>query len=200
VLVGGGNLDGPNGYWDNAKPMCQGTPYRSVSFLGDRPAVLYALHASRGPTLIYNGLEDTVVAIPRFGPDHLAAVRQRVIKLRGTEEGLFEIGFVEGASHRPWFVTKPVAQWFERHLDLPNWTAAEIVSMSETHIAEWAVAEEVEMDPRYSTEHREGGARALGTGIPGLSRKELSVFSPQEWERHKDQLIYERWVEAARRQ
>src|SRR5688572_91933 len=67
VLVGGGNLDGPDGYWDKAKAMCQGTPYRSMSFLGDRPAVLYALHASRGPTLIYNGVEDTTVQIPTVG-------------------------------------------------------------------------------------------------------------------------------------
>ena len=59
VLVGGGNLDGPQGYWDNAKPMCQGTPYRSLAFLGDRAATIYALHASRGATLIYNSLEDT---------------------------------------------------------------------------------------------------------------------------------------------
>ena len=48
VLVGGGNLDGPNGYWDNSKAMCQGTPYRSLQPLGDRPAVIYALHAARG--------------------------------------------------------------------------------------------------------------------------------------------------------
>jgi dienelactone hydrolase len=63
VLVGGGNLDGREGYWDNSKPMCQGLPYRSLSFLGDRPAVIYALHASRGPTLIFNGPD-----CPKPGP------------------------------------------------------------------------------------------------------------------------------------
>ena len=35
-----------------------------MSFLGDRPAVIYALHAARGPTLIFNGLGDSVVGIP----------------------------------------------------------------------------------------------------------------------------------------
>ncbi|MBM3854878.1 MAG: hypothetical protein FJ399_17290, partial [Verrucomicrobia bacterium] len=51
VLVGGGNLDETGGYWDRSKPMCQGQPYQSLGFLGDRPATIYALHAARGPTL-----------------------------------------------------------------------------------------------------------------------------------------------------
>jgi dienelactone hydrolase len=67
VLVGGGNLDGAGEYWDKSKPMCQGLPYQSLQFLGDRPAAIYALHAARGPTLIFNGLADTVVAIPTHG-------------------------------------------------------------------------------------------------------------------------------------
>ena len=44
LLVGGGDLDGPNGYWDLSHVMmCQGGPYRSLAFLGDRPAVLFTL-------------------------------------------------------------------------------------------------------------------------------------------------------------
>ena len=70
VLVGGGNLDGPDEYWDRSKPMCQGIPYQSLRALGDRPAIIYALHASRGPTLVFNGLEDDTVrheAAPEVG-------------------------------------------------------------------------------------------------------------------------------------
>src|SRR5690606_966494 len=109
VLVGGGNLDGPEGYWDKSKPMCQGRPYRALAFLGDRPAAIYALHASRGPTLIYNGLEDTVVNIPNHGEAHFRAMRERTVQLRGRSDGVFESVLVPGASHRPFFVTKPVA-------------------------------------------------------------------------------------------
>lgn len=83
VLVGGGNLDGPEGYWDRAKPMCQGTPYRALAFLGDRPAVLYSLHASRGPTLLCNGREDVTVSIPTIGEDHLREVRARAARRGG---------------------------------------------------------------------------------------------------------------------
>ena len=67
VLAGGGNLDGPDGYWDRSKPMCQGVPYRSLAFLGDRPAALYALHADRR-------------ALPRLGRKgrRLKVARRRV--------------------------------------------------------------------------------------------------------------------------
>jgi dienelactone hydrolase len=198
VLVGGGNLDGPDGYWDNSKPMCQGIPYRSLSFLADRPAALYALHAARGPTLIYNGLEDTTVAIPRHGEALFHDLRRRVMELRGASEGVFEAVFEPGVGHRPFFVTRPVALWLEHQLDFPHWTADSIRAMPETHIGSWAHEHGVAMDPLYATEHREGGARALGGAVPGLTRGQLGVFSAAEWEQHKDRLIYESWLRAAR--
>jgi pimeloyl-ACP methyl ester carboxylesterase len=157
VLVGGGNLDGPGEYWDNAKPMCQGYPYQALAFLGDRAAVLYALHGARGPTLIYNGLEDSVVNIPKTGPPFFADLRDRTVKRMAGAEGVFDTDYLAGASHRPYFVTRPVAAWLEAKLDFPNWTARGIEDMAETHIAEWAKQYEVEMDPLYATEHREGG-------------------------------------------
>jgi len=198
VLAGGGNLDDPGGYWDGSKPMCQGLPYKALMFLGDRPAVIYALHAARGPTLAYNGTEDTTVAIPRFGPAHFRAVRERAAKLRGTEQGLFAAEFFPGAGHRPWFVTKAVALWLERQLDFPAWTEASMRAMPETHISEWARQNHVELDKLYAVEHREGGAMALGTGVPGLMRADLSVFSAEEWARRKDTLIHESWLREAK--
>jgi dienelactone hydrolase len=200
VLVGGGNLDGAGGYWDNSKPMCQGIPYQSLSFLGDRPAVLYALHASRGPMLIYNGLQDSVVAIPRLGTwSFFDDLYQRTANLQEASKGLFDYDFTEG-SHRPNFVTKPVARWLEKKLDFPNWTEAGIQDMPVTHISEWAKTNGAELDPNYSSEIRAGGTFALGSGIPVLSRNDLSVFSKEHWEKRKDQLIYESWLEAAREQ
>ena len=198
VLVGGGNLDGPDGYWDKSKAMCQGTPYRALAFLGDRPAVLYALHASRGPTLIYNGPEDTTVAIPTYGEAHLRAVRDRTEKLRTTDQGLFEIAFHPGTGHRPYFVTRPVALWLERQLDFPQWTPAAIESLPETHIAAWARQNAVTMDPLYATEHREGGTRALGADVPALPREALYVFTAEEWMRRKASMIHESWLREAK--
>jgi len=198
VLVGGGNLDGPGEYWDKSKPMCQGIPYQSLMFLGDRPAALYALHAARGATLVYNGLEDNTVHIPPNAPEFFRDLQRRVAALRGSAEGVFDTGFVPGVGHRPFFVTKPVALWLERQLDFPNWTEESIQAMEETHIGAWAKENGVEMDKLYASEHREGGARALSTGVPALSRQDLSVFSPPEWERRKARMIHEEWLKQAK--
>jgi hypothetical protein len=198
VLVGGGNLDGEGGYWDNSKQMCQGIPYKSLRFFGDRPAALYALHAARGATLVYNGLEDTTVAIPRFGDPYFYELQQRVVKLRGTSEQVFHAAFVPGAGHRPYFVTRPVALWLERQLDFPNWQEDEIRAMPETQIGEWAKHHNIAMDPLYATAHREGGTPALGAGVPGYTRADLGVFTPAEWERRKDRMIHQTWLREAK--
>jgi hypothetical protein len=92
-----------------------------------------------------------------------------------------------------------VALWLERHLGFPNWSAAQIEAMPTTHISEWAAANSVPMDRAYADELREGGARALGTGVPALSRSQLSVFSDEEWDKQKERTIYETWIWEARR-
>jgi dienelactone hydrolase len=198
VLVGGGNLDGPNGYWDNSKQMCQGYPYKSLSFLGNRPEVIYSLHASRGPTLVYNGTEDTTVAIPKFGEPYFRELQNRVAKVRGTRRGVFAAMFHPGTGHRPYFVTKPVALWLEQHLDFPNWTSAEIEAMPVTNISEWARVNLVQMDKLYATEHREGGTPALGISVPAISRADLHVLPDIEWEAQRDLLVHESWRRRAK--
>lgn len=194
VLAGGGNLDGPGGYWDRSKPMCQGLPYQSLLPLGDRPAVLYALHASRGPALIVNGLQDQVVRVPANAQEFFDDLRARAARLRGTSEGLFETVFEPGAGHRPYFLGRRTALWLQRHLDFPNWTETTIGRLPEGRVGEWARARGAALDPRYAVEHHEGGMMALGEDIPVLSRADLSVFSPEEWERRKSDLILESWL------
>lgn len=198
VLVGGGNLDGPDQYWDNSKPMCQGFSYQSLQFLGDRGAVIYTMHAFRGPTLVVNGLEDTVVAIPTHAQDFFEDLKRRTIALKGNSDNVFEAEFVPAVSHRPFFVTRPVVQWLEDRLDLPNWSDKDIQMMSDTLISEWAEANNVSMDRNYATPERSGGTRALGSGVPGLTRDELSVFDADNWEKQKEVFVLESWVERAR--
>jgi hypothetical protein len=48
------------------------------------------LHASRGATLIYNGLQDTTVSMTTHGPEFFADVHWRTAALRGSEKGVFE--------------------------------------------------------------------------------------------------------------
>jgi len=201
VLVGGGNLDGPGGYWDSSnKPMCQSIPYRSLAFLGDRGAAIYDLHASRGPTLIFNGSEDSVVGVPEMGQPFFEDLRKRTIALHGSEKNVFDFGFEPGAGHRPYFLTRPVALWLEQKLHFPNWTAASIAKMPETHISEWAQRNNVSMDRLYATELREGGTHALGSGIPGVPRESLHALPADQWEREKEQFVYETWIDRAKAQ
>lgn len=198
VLVGGGNLDGPGEYWDKSKPMCQGLPYQSLAFLGDRAATLYAMHAARGPTLIFNGTADSVVNMPKTGEPFMADLRQRVVAKWGKADGVFDFAFVPDVSHRPFFVTKPVAQWLHRQLNFPNWTEAKIAVLPETRIGDWAAANNVPMDRLYATEEREGGTRALGQDFPGFKREDLNVLSAAEWEARRNEFVLEAWEKAAR--
>jgi len=199
VLVGGGNLDGTGGYWDRSKPMCQGQPYQSLGFLGDRPAAIYALHAARGPTLIWNGREDSVVNMPKTQDAFFDDLRARVVALRGSSAGVFEYGFVPAASHRPYWLTRPVVRWLERQLDFPRWSDPDIATLPETPIGEWARRTGTAMDKLYATDHREGGTPAIGSGVPGIAREALSVFPEAEWQQVRGQLTFDAWTDAARR-
>jgi dienelactone hydrolase len=200
VLVGGGNLDGPGGYWDASNhTMCQAIPYKSLMFLGDRGAVLYHLHALRGGTFIFNGTADGVVTSEALGPQgFFEDLRKRTIALHGSDKNVFEFGFEPGGGHRPYFVTRPVALWLQRQLNFPNWTEAAIVKMPETHIGEWAQHERVYIEPAYATEVREAGVRALGSGIPGIAREQFDAVPLDQWKRNKDRFVYESWIAKAK--
>jgi hypothetical protein len=199
VLAGGGNLDGPGGYWDSSsKKMCQAIPYQSLMFLGDRGAVLYDLHAARGATFILNGSADDVVSADKMGASFFEDLRKRTIALHGSDQNVFNFAFVPGGGHRPYFVTRAAALWLEKHLGFPNWTPESIAGMRETHISEWAEKNHVAIDKLYATELREGGTRALGTGIPAVAHDLLNSLPLDRWERDKDKYVYETWLKEAR--
>src|SRR4029077_7771596 len=88
VLVGGGNLDGPGGYWDRSNhTMCQAIPYKSLMFLGDRGATLYHLHALRGRRFASNGPKDGVVTSEARGPEcFFEDLRKKTIALHGSDK------------------------------------------------------------------------------------------------------------------
>lgn len=197
VLTGGGNLDGPGGYWDRSKPMCQGIPYRSLQFLDDRPAQLYAMHARRGRTFIYNGAEDTVVNIPAHGEPFFADLRRRVQSLLEGSGTVFDYAFVPGVSHRPLIVTKPAALWLSEALALPSATRTRIAALPQTRISGWTADHRIPMDPLYATYDREGGALGIGRNVPAATRAQLHVFAEGDWQREKARLTHESWLERA---
>ncbi|MBL8175227.1 MAG: prolyl oligopeptidase family serine peptidase [Bryobacterales bacterium] len=197
VLTGGGNLDGPGGYWDRSKPMCQGIPYRSLAFLGDRPAELYAMHARRGRTFLYNGAEDTVVSIPAQGVAFFGDLRRRVEQLTGGDGRPFDYAFVRGASHRPLIVTKPAALWLCDALELPHAIRERVAKLPQTRISGWTADHGIPMDPLYATYDREGGVLGIGHAVPASTRAQLHVFSEDDWQKEKALLVHESWLKRA---
>ena len=193
----GAVLDEPGGTLDSSsKKMCQAIPYQSLQFLGDRGPAIFALAAQHAAVLIFNGSDDEVVNIPSHGEDFFRDMRDRAAKLLGPDRAkVFEYGFTPGGGHRPYFITRPVAEWFNKQLHLPNWDA---IAHDETHISEWAQKNGVPMDKMYATEHREGGTIALGKNIPHIPHDNLNVLPESEWQKQKDKFILETWYERVR--
>ena len=198
VLVGGGDLDGPGGYWDSSgKKMCQAIPYQSLKVLGDRGPVIFALQAKNGPTLVWNGTADRVVDIQNHGPDFFKQLQEQTANLLGSQKHVFEFGFTPNGGHRPYFVTKPVALWLAKTLKFPNWSADRIQSMPETHISEWAARNGV-VSNSLKNETGEGGTLALGNDIPAVNRDLLHALPDSVWSAERDRYVYETWVDHAK--
>jgi dienelactone hydrolase len=194
VLSGGGDLDGPGGYWDNSAKMCQGIPWQSLSSLGDRPAIVYALNEERGPTLIMNGTADTVVDIPHHSESFFRDLQSRVEALNGISRNIFVTQFQPDVSHRPSWVMRPAALWLQQQLHFPNWTPQEIETMPLVRISDWAAQNGVQIAEEDLKQAREGGVMALDPGIPGVPRAELNVFGDQKWREQENDLTFESWL------
>jgi dienelactone hydrolase len=199
VLSGGGNLDGEGGYWATSpKVMCQAGPYKALSFLGDRGAVLYALNQNRGATFVMNGTADPLVLSKNTLEPFFVDLRDRTAAITGTRVGLFETYWIEGAGHRPNFVTRPGALWLQGQLHFPNWTEVSIRAMGEVHISEWAGQAGVQAGGPLGNEVAEGGVRALDAGVPHLTREQLQALPAAEWERQKGDFVWESLVTRAK--
>ncbi len=198
LLTGGGDLDGPGGYWDSSHMvMCQSGPYHALEFLGDRGAVLFALQAKRGPTFIINGTNDTVVAIPQHGPDFFADLRKRTIAELGSEKNVFTTYFDPGASHRPAWVTKIAATWLDENLHFANWKTKQIAGLPTIRIGDWARKNEVYLNKSAEREDRDAGLVAIDVNVPKLTTEQLSVLPMDEWQKQKDEFVYAVWARDA---
>ncbi len=195
VLSGGGDLDGNGGSWDSStKIMCQGGPYRALSFLPDKGAVLYALHQRSGETLVLNGSEDALVATPHHFESFFADLNTRVAALAGPGTASIEYRFYKGIGHRPSWVNLDAATWLNDRLKFPLWRNVTLASLGETHIAEWAAAAGAHINATYDAEVREGGVRSVGHGFPAPSREQLQAVPAAEWQAHRDAYIWQSWA------
>lgn len=197
-LTGGGDLDGPGGYWDSSQcVMTQSAPYKALRFLGDRGAAIFTLNARRGPTFILNGTDDTVVAIPTHGPKFFAKLRQSTIAMNGSAKNVFTTYFDPGASHRPSWVKRIAAEWLEKELKFPNWTPQKLKSMPVVNIGKWARKNGVYLNDGQRRLNRDAGLEALAAGVPGLKPSQLDVFPMSEWKQKRSELVWAAWADHA---
>jgi dienelactone hydrolase len=198
LLVGGGDLDGPGGYWDSSHAvMCQAGPYKALQFMGDRPAVLFTLNARRGSTYIINGTDDTVVDIPHHEADFFESLRQRVVAMNGSERGVFTTFFDPGASHRPSWMTPRAAEWLDGQLHFPNWPQGSIARLPVTSIRDWAASVGYTFNKSSEREDRDAGIRAIAANVPLLVSTQTDILSRGSWDLLKQEFIYSSWVEDA---
>lgn len=200
LLVGGGDLDGPGGYWDSSHAvMCQSGPYKALKFLGDRPAGLFTMNARRGNTFIINGTNDTVVDIPHHAQDFFAALRQRTIALNGSDHGVFTTFFDPGASHRPSWMMRTAAQWLDSQLQFPNWPLSSIATLPVTSIRDWGKSVGYSFSKSSDREDRDAGIQAIAGHVPLLTQAQTDIMSRSAWEMLKAEYVYSTWVERATR-
>jgi dienelactone hydrolase len=191
VLSGGGDLDGNGGSWDSSsKIMCQGGPYQALSFLPDKGAILYALHQRAGETLILNGMEDNLVAVPHHGASFFDDLNSRVAALSPGVPKI-EYRFYSGVGHRPSWVNLDAATWLNSRLHFPEWQKISPESLGESHISEWAAATGAHINQGYQTEKTEGGIRAVGRGFPAPTPAQLRAVPDAEWQSHEEQYTWQ---------
>ena len=198
LLVGGGDLDGSGGYWDSSHAvMCQSAPYKALTFMGDRPAVLYTMSARRGSTFIINGTNDTVVDIPHHGPGFFSDLRHRVISMNGNDHGVFTTYFDPGASHRPSWMTRTAAEWLDQQLHFPNWPQSSVASLPLVSIGNWAASVGYALNKSSAREDRDAGIQAISANVPLLSANDTDVLGRSAWDLLKSEFVYASWVERA---
>lgn len=197
VTSGGGNIDGIGGQWDSSnKPMCQGGPYQALSFLPDKAAVLYALHARVGPTLVLNGRSDGTVSKPHTMESFFDDLNARVQALGGKGTARIDYKFYDGVGHRPSWINRDAAEWLNARLHFAKWQGVELGTLGETHVAEWAKKTGAPINSPYDREPSEGGIRAVGKDFPSPTFAQLQVVPDAEWQANRE--LYT-WAGAARK-
>ena len=204
LLSGGGTYDDAadgGKTFDSGTLPCQAPPWRALKVLGSEPhtrgAVLYALNAERGPMLVENGSNDTVMDIPHRGPDWFAGIRAQAVTLDkangGSAANMFTTHVDADKSHRPAWLEHFGVDWLSEQLHFANFTTAQLAKLPTTHISEWAATTHADILPNYLREDREGGLMAVGVGFPSIPRDQLNVLPQAEWLKLEDQLTYDSW-------
>ena len=195
VLSAGGNLDGPNQYWDSGNKInCQSGPYKQLLFLEDRGATLYALRSQSGPTLIMNGAQDGLITKFNAQEPWFDDLRQRIVAITGSRANLPETIFYPDAGHRPSWVDRDAILWLNHQLLFPNWADSTVRAFTTTTAHAWSTRAGTPIATAYDNALQEGGVPIPDLNIPGIPRAELQAIPEAEWHQHRDQYTLEGWT------
>lgn len=179
---------------------CSKMPYEALAHAMSFDE-LNALVAPHAATLFINGGQDSIIDVAEEGR---AVVRRTRATLAGARqiladagvEGIIDARFVAGACHRPYILTRPAAEWFQNHLQLPE--ERRVLPAKTIKLGDWVDAHGLKLEPLYDTEPRQRGTDALDIGAAYRPPAELACFpggaAPDPrytWEGWKGRMIAE---------
>jgi dienelactone hydrolase len=197
ILSAGGNLDGPNQYWETGNKLnCQVAPYKALNaaMQGHAGDLLYQHIDQFTSTLIMNGTADGLITKFNEQQPWFDALRDRIHNPQLSGEHLPEIIFYKDVGHRPSFVNRDAALWLHHQLHFPNWTDAQINAFPTITAHRWSIANHVPINKPYDTEASEGGVEALDLHLPGIPRAQLQAIPEALWQSDRALFTFDGWL------
>ncbi|GMW00775.1 MAG: hypothetical protein AMXMBFR84_19120 [Candidatus Hydrogenedentota bacterium] len=174
---------------------CTRLPYEDFKSLM-RWGEMTALLAPHAATLFINGEHDTVIDKDENGAALVRHVREGIQGAREiwSAAGLAAIvgeRVVEGACHRPYFLTPDGVRWVETHLGMPEAQLREALPV--VKYGDWVEKQGQSIEKLYDTEERERGAVVVDVNAVYRTPGELSCFPGLD--RPSAEYTFEGWVE-----
>jgi hypothetical protein len=197
ILSAGGNLDGPNQYWETGNKLnCQVAPYKALNKnMGDRAGLLLYQHIGETTnTLVMNGAIDGLITKFNEQQPWFDDLRRQINAPPATFLHVPDVIFYANTGHRPSFVDRDAALWLNHQLHFPNWTDAQINAFPTITAHDWSTTNNVPINKPYDTETSEGGVPALDLKLPGIPRAQLQAIPEAEWQQHRNLYTFESWI------
>jgi len=197
ILSAGGNLDGPNQYWETGNKInCQIAPYKALNKnMGNNAGLLLYQHISETTnTLIMNGTADGLITKFNEQQPWFDDLRARIAIPQLPNQHLPETIFYKDVGHRPSFVNRDAALWLNHQLHFPNWTDAQINAFPTITAHAWSARNNIPINKGYDTPTSEGGVEAIDLNLPGPTRAQLQAIPDATWQQHRDLYTWDAWL------
>ncbi len=142
-------------------------------------AEMTALLAPHSATLFMCGTKDAVIDPDGDGA---AVVKELETNIAGAKElfarsktrGTIETEFINGAGHRPFFLSHTAVLWLRKHLMPPKNRGT--VPAATISFGEWVDSQGKQIEKLYNTERNERGLKAIDCGAVYHEPEELACF------------------------